>query len=97
MKFLFRLERSSSRTHQVPGLKCKSFIVAGEMDANSIYAVRDKTLRMAAIPGVYDLLIRNAAAQHEWRAFGPFDTRSPDQLPARPKTSNRKPKTGANQ
>lgn len=79
MKFLFELHRSEEPEHQVKGLKCASYRAGGEMDATSIYGVRDKAIAFMIIPGVYSLQIRNAAEGCDWQDFGPVDTRNPEQ------------------
>lgn len=79
MKFLFELYRSDEPADQVHGLKCSTLEVRGEMDATSIYRVKEAAIRLMAIPGVYSLQIRNAADGCDWRDFGPINTRNPEQ------------------
>ena len=88
MKFLFELYRSDEAKDQVSGLKCSTLEVRGEMYATSIYKVKEAAIRLMAIPGVYSLQIRNAAADCEWKDFGPIDTRNPEQA-AKPKKARK--------
>lgn len=94
-RFLFELHRSQKKEDQVVNLRCSSFMIKGEIDANSINAVKDYALRMMVLPGVWDLMVRNAEPSCEWKDAGRFDTRAPDQVPTVPKNSQRKPKVGA--
>lgn len=71
MKFLFDLHRSEEPEHQVKGLKCALYRVGGELDATSIYGVREKAIVL--------MTIRNAAEGCDWQDFGPVDTRNPEQ------------------
>lgn len=95
-RFLFELHRSQKKEDQAIGLRCASFMVKGEIDANSINAVKDYALRMMVLPGVWDLMVRNAEPSCEWKDAGRFDTRSPNLVPPVPKTAmkDRRPKTG---
>ncbi len=79
MKFLFELHRSDEPKDQVSGLKYSAYEVRGEMDATSIYRVKEAAIRLMAIPGVYSLRIRNAALNRDWINLGPIDTRNPEQ------------------
>ena len=94
-RFLFELHRSQKKEDQAVNLRCASFMVKGEIDATSINAVKDHALRMMVLPGVWDLIVRNAEPSCEWKDCGRFDTRAPDQVPTVPKNSTRKPKVGA--
>lgn len=95
MMFDFEIHRSEQKEHQVHGLKCGSFYIRGCLLAKSIREVKKTAIRMMSIPGVYSLEISDPSEGGEWVSFGPIDTRNPEQASARPKTSNRKPKTGA--
>lgn len=95
MDFQFHLIRSNAREHQAKNLRCKAFAIDGLIDANSINVVKEHALKCMTLAGVWSLRIRNAQEGCQWIPFGPFDTRSPDQIPALPKTENLKPKTGA--
>lgn len=88
MRFFFELYRSDEPEYQVSGLKCSTYEVRGEMDATSIYKVKEFAVRLMAIPCVYSLQIRNAAADCDWKDFGPIDTRNPEQA-ARPKKARK--------
>jgi hypothetical protein len=86
-RFLFELHRSQKKEDQAIGLRCASFMVKGEIDATSINAVKDSAIRMMVLPGVWDLMVRNAEPGCEWKDAGRFDTRAPDQVPPVPKTA----------
>lgn len=96
-RFLFELHRSQKKEDQAIGLRCASFSIKGEIDTTSVNAVRDYALRLMVLPGVFDLIVRNAAPDCEWKDAGRFDTRAPNQVPPVPRTAlkDRKPKTGA--
>lgn len=94
-RFLFELHRSQKKEDQAVNLRCATFMIKGDIDATSINAVRDQALRLMVLPGVWDLIIRNADPECEWKDGGRFDTRAPDQVPPVPKTANQKRKSGA--
>jgi hypothetical protein len=94
MKFEFELQRSCAKEHQAVGIRCRDYQAFGTIDANSVNDVRQHCYRLMIIPGVYEVRIRNKEPGNDWLTPVTYDTRDPDKVSA-PKTSNRKPKTGA--
>lgn len=81
MNFLFELNRSEKPDDQAVGVRCKSFVVNGHVQANSVKDVQSHVLKLMVLPGVYYFRIRNSGSGCKWIDFGPCDTRAPDQIP----------------